>query len=119
MSNPFIQAAKELIGSNGISVTFVQTVEGEYDTNTGSVVNTTIETSITSYPKKFTANQYNFPSLIGREAMEWLIVASDLSTKPTAQDKIKRGTVVYTIESVKEVIALGVPVLYKAIAVKG
>ena len=119
MSNPFIQSAKELIGTHGISVTYITVTEGEYNSDTGSVTNTETETTITSYPKRFTANQYLMPQLIGKEAMEWLIVASDLSAKPNAQDKIKRGSTVYTVDSVKEIIAQGDPVLYKVITVKG
>ena len=103
----------------GDSVTYVAVTEGEYNSDTGSVTNTEVETSIVSYPKRFTANQYNMPNLIGKEAMEWLIVASDLSTKPSPQDKIKRGSTVYTVDSVKEIIAQGDPVLYKVLAVKG
>ena len=119
MSNPFIQAAKELIGTHGISVTYITVTEGEYNSDTGSVTNTETETTITSYPKRFTANQYNQPHLISKEAMEWLIAASDVSVKPSSQDKIKRNTTVYNVDSVKEVIAQGVPVLYKVITVKG
>ena len=119
MSNPFIQAAKELIGTHGIAVTLVTVTEGTYDSNTGTVTNSETETNIVSYPKRFTASQYLMPQLIGKEAMEWLIVASDLSTKPSPQDKIKRGSTVYNVDSVKEIIAQGDPVLYKVLAVKG
>ena len=119
MANDFLQATIRLINRHGIPVTFITVTEGTYDSNTGTVTNSEVETSIVSYPKRFTANQYNMPNLVGKEAMEWLIVASDLSAKPTSQDKIKRGSTVYTVDSVKEIIAQGDPVLYKVLAVKG
>jgi hypothetical protein len=119
MANDFLRSTTRLINRHGISVTYIKVTEGEYNSDTGSVTNTETETSIVSYPKRFTANQYNMPNLIGKEAMEWLIVASDLSTKPSPQDKIKRGSTVYTVDSVKEIIAQGDPVLYKVLAVKG
>ena len=119
MANDFLQATIRLITRHGISVKYVVVTEGEYNSDTGSVTNTEVETDIISYPKRFVANQYLYPNLSGKEAMEWLIVASDLSSKPNAQDKIKRGSTVYTVDSVKEIIARGEPVLYKVLAVKG
>ena len=119
MANDFLQATTRLINRHGISVTYITVTEGEYNSDTGSVTNTETETTIVSYPKRFTANQYNQPHLISKETIEWLIVASDLSTKPSTQDKIKRGSTVYTVDSIKEIIAQGDPVLYKVLAVKG
>ena len=119
MPNDFPQSTTRLVTRHGIPVKYVVVTEGEYDPDTGGVTNTEVETDIVSYPKRFTANQYNYPNLISKEAMEWLIIASDLATKPNAQDKIKRDSTVYTVEAVKEIIALGEPVLYKVIAVKG
>ena len=117
--NIFLDETTRLIREHGIPVKMITVTEGTYDSNTGSVTNSEVETSIVSYPKKFTANQYNQPHLISKEAMEWLIVASDLAVKPVPQDKIKRGSTVYTVDSVKEIIARGEPVLYKVLAVKG
>ena len=115
----FLEETKRLILEHGIAVTLITTTEGTYDSNTGSVTNSETETNIVSYPKRFTASQYLMPQLIGKETMEWLIAASDVSSKPSSQDKIKRNTTVYNVDSVKEVIAQGVPVLYKVITVKG
>lgn len=119
MSNPFIQAAKELIGMHGVSAVVVTVTEGTYNSDTGTVTNTETETTVKAYPKRFTATAYNMPNLIGKEVIEWLVVASDLTTKPSPQDKIKRGSTVYSVDSVKEIIAQGEPVIYKVLVVKG
>lgn len=116
--NPFIQAAKDLIYPNGISVTFVSVTEGVYNSDTGSVTNTEVETVITAYPKNVKVNSFNYPNLQGKEVTEYLVVASDLTAVPMPQDKVKRGSKVYTVDSVREVIAEGDPVIYKVLCVK-
>lgn len=119
MSNPFLEAAKACVYPNGLSITFIRTVEGTYDTATGSVTNTEVSTSLIAFPKKVKTNQYNFPNLVGREVKEYLIVASDLANAPQPMDKVTQGSTVYTVDSVSEHVALGEVVLYKVIVYKG
>lgn len=118
MSNPFIQAAKELIYLHGTNVTFISVAEGVYNSDTGTVTNTETETTIKGYPKNVKANTFNYPNLVGKEATEWLVVASDLSTIPTPQDKVKRGSKVYSVDSVRDIVAEGESVIYKVLVVK-
>jgi hypothetical protein len=117
--NPHIIQAKRNIYREGINVTFITVTEGTYNSDTGTVTNTETETIVKGYPKRVTANTYNYPNLIGKEATEWLVVASDLPGKPNPQDKMKRGSTVFTVDSVKEIIAMGEPVIYKVLVVKG
>lgn len=116
--NPFLQAAKDLIYPNGVSIIFVTVTEGTYNSDTGGVTNTEVETTIVAYPKNIKVNTFNYPNLVGKEVTEWLVVASDLAAVPTPQDKLKRGSKVFTVDSVKEVVALNEPVLYKILVVK-
>ncbi len=116
--NDFILASKELIYKNGVDVTFVTVTEGAYDSDTGSVTNTEVETTVKGYPKNVKANTFNYPNLVGKEATEWLVVASDLSTIPTPQDKVKRGSKVYSVDSVRDIVAEGESVIYKVLVVK-
>ena len=117
--NPFIQAAKELVYPNGLTVTYKSISEPTYDVESGSVTNTTTETVIKAFPKAFKASLYSLPSLIGKNASEWLVVASDLPSGPKPLDKILKGTEVHTVETYSEHVAEGQVVLYKIIAVKG
>ena len=117
--NPHIIQAKRNIYREGINVTFISVAEGTYNSDTGTVTNTETETTVKGYPKRVTATSYNYPSLVGKEATEWLVVASDLPGKPNPQDKMKRGSTVFTVDSVKEIIAQGEPVIYKVLVVKG
>lgn len=117
--NPHIVQAKRNIYREGINVTFITVTEGTYNSDTGTVTNTETETVVKGYPKRVTATSYNYPNLVGKEATEWLVVASDLPGKPNPQDKMKRGSTVFTVDSVKEIIAMGEPVIYKILVVKG
>lgn len=117
--NPFIQAAKELVYPNGLTITYRTVGESVYDVESGSVTNTSTETVLKAFPKAFRASTYSMPSLIGKNASEWLVVAPDLPSIPKPLDKILKGTEVFTVETYSEHVAEGEVVLYKIIAVKG
>lgn len=119
MANPFITSAKKLIYRNGIDATFTKVIEGTYNSDTGSVTNTETTKVVKVYPKVITANAYNFPSLINKEMREYLVVSEDLGYKPEAQDKIAEGTAVYSVVSVKDIVARNESVIYIVAAVKG
>lgn len=117
--NPFLEAAKRRIYPNGVSITFKSITEGTYNPATGTTTNTETSTVITAFPKRVVATNYNFPNLIGKEVTEFLVVATDLATKPKTLDTITRGTDVYTVDNTKEHVARGEVVIYKILAVKG
>lgn len=119
MANPFNKSVIRQITRHGIDVTYVTVTEGTYNSDTGSVTNSETETSIKSYPKSLVANQWNFPNLIGKQLTEWLVIASNLSSKPNPQDKIKVGSEVHSVVSVKEVVARNEVVMYMITTVKG
>jgi len=117
--SPFLQAAKELIYPNGIEVVFKKVIEGVYDPNTSSVVNTETSTTIKSFPKNIKATVYNYPNLVGKEVMEFLVVATDLTSKPDTQDKIVKGSDTFLVERVRENYADGQVIIYQLLGVKG
>lgn len=116
--NEFIKSAEDLIYPNGISVKYITVTEGEYNSDTGSVVNTEVEVDVIGFPKNIRANAVYMPNLVGKEVTEYLFVAKDLSSKPSNQDKIKKNNVVYTVDSIKEHYAQGEVVIYKVMVVK-
>lgn len=115
----FIQAAKELVYPNGLTVTYTSVTTGAYDIESGSVTNTTTETTIKAFPKVLKPSLYSYPSLVGKIVSEWLVVAPDLPSNPKPLDKILKGSEVHTVETYSEHVAEGQVVLYKIIAVKG
>lgn len=119
MANEFLHASKDAIYLHGVSITFVTVTEGNYDTSTGSVVNTEVNTTVKAFPKNVKTSQYNLPNLIGKEVTEYLVVPSDLSVKPNPQDKVIRSGATCTVDSVKEHAAMGEVVLLKVIVYKG
>lgn len=117
--NIYLKEAKKNIDREGVEITFIRITAGQYNINTGSVSSTETTTAIKAYPKKYTATQYNYPSLIGKDTAEWLVCASDLNYKPKAQDVIEYNNVRHVVEIVKDVVARCEIVLYKIITVKG
>lgn len=117
--SPFLQAAKELIYPNGIDVTFTTVIEGVYDPNSGTVTNAETSKVLKAFPKNIRATAYNYPNLIGREIIEFLVVATDVTSKPKPQDKIIKGSDVFLVDRVRENYADGQVVIYQLLGVKG
>jgi hypothetical protein len=118
VSNQFIKEAKNLIYTHGVSVDIKSVTTGAYNVETGGVTNTETSTTVTAFPKTVVANSYNYPNLIGKKLQEFLVVASDLTQAPKAQDTIHRASDVLTIERVSEHAAGGAIIIYKLLAVK-
>jgi hypothetical protein len=119
MSNPFITSAKRLIYRQGTSIDYINVTTGAYDVETGSTTNIEVATDIIAFPKRVKVNNFNYPNLVGKEVLEFLVVCEDLPSSPRTSDKIKYKGNVYTVESYAEVMARGELVIYKIIASKG
>jgi hypothetical protein len=118
MSN-FLTATKQAIDTHGLSSTYKQVVEGEYNVETGTATNTETSFTLKIYKKHLKADQYNYPNLIGKDAAIFYIANDNLSFKPSSQDVVTYGSDTYKVESSTEFVANGVVVLYKVLAVKG
>lgn len=114
----FVRAAKELIYTNGVSIAVVSVSEGVYDKITGKVTKTETTTNIKSFPKTIKANTFNYPSLIDKEVIEFIVVSSDLVVKPKATDKIIWNGVKYSVVSTIEHTADGISIIYKILTSK-
>ncbi len=117
--NQFIQEAKYLVYKHGLNVTYTAVVEGVYDVDTSSVTNTETSNTIKVFPKRIKATQYNYPNLVSKQVVEFLVIASDLPSIPGNQDKIVFQSETYSVYTYSEHFALGEKVLYKIIAAKG
>ena len=116
--NDFIQTAKELIYRNGFDITIKVLTEGTYNTSTGTIPKTEVSTTVKSFPKTVKANTFNYPSLIDKELIEFLVVSQDLPTKPKAADKVTWRSNKYTVVSTVEHTAEGEAVIYKILTSK-
>lgn len=117
--NIYLKEVKKNIDREGVQITYIRVVSGSYSINTGSLTNTETNFELKAYPKKYTASQYNYPSLIGKDTSEWLICPLDLNYKPKVQDIIEYNNSRHFVEVVKDIIARGEIVLYKVITVRG
>lgn len=116
--NPFLIATKRSIDRHGISIQYITVGNTQYNSSTGEVTNTETITTLKSYPRSITTNQYNYPNLIDKVVKQFYVYGPDLASIPKSEDRIKVGSDEYSIDSYKEYIANGQVVLYKIIAVK-
>ena len=117
--NPFLNSTKRMIDQHGQSVTYTKVTEGVYNIETGSTTNTDTNYSVKMYKKHIKSTQYNYPNLIGRNAVMFYLVNFELEFTPNIRDKITAGGETFDIESIAEHSARGEIVLYKLIAIKG
>ena len=116
--NKFLVNTKKHISRHGVLVDFVQVQEGTYDIETSSVTNTETITQIKAYPVAVQVTQYNFPNLVGKEVIKFLIAGDALVAKPSPMDKIiyKGGS--YSVLEQQDYTALGEVCLQHLIACK-
>lgn len=117
--NRFSDAAIRLISRHGRDVAYKTTVEGTYNPETGTVSNTTTSTTVKAYPKTVRTNAYNFPDLINKTVVEWLIPSAMMSNVPMPQDTIVSGTDIYSVYRCFTIEAHGEDTVYRVISIKG
>lgn len=117
-ANQFLQAAIRQITRHGVLVDYVTVSEGGYDIETGTTVNTETSIQIKAFPKRVKVSQFNYPNLIGKQVVEFLVAGNAFTTKPSVQDKITYDSDTYIIDSLSTHTALGEVCLYKLLSVK-
>lgn len=117
-SNQFLQAAIRQIARHGVLVNHVVVSEGGYDIETGTTTNTETSIQIKAFPKRVKVSQFNYPNLIGKQVVEFLVAGNAFTNKPNVQDKITYNSDTYTVDSISTHTALGEICLYKLLSVK-
>lgn len=117
MSNQFIRAVKTAIDKHGLSSTYRAITEGTYDVNTGSTTNTQTDYTVKMYMKNISANQFNYPNLIGRESGLFYVSAYNLAFTPAINDYIIYNSKTYKVDSIQSHSAAGLITLYRILAV--
>lgn len=116
--NKFDVSTQYMIERNGHAISYIDVTEGEYDVETGKTVNTETVTLIKAYPKIVKVNQFNYPNLIGKEVIEFLISSTLLNKIPQSSDKILYNGKTYSVVSHMEHSALGQVILYRITTTK-
>jgi len=116
--NPYLYSTKQFITKHGQNATYIRVTEGSYDIATATTSNSESSTTIRMYKRHRVANQYNYPSLIGKDIAEFYITADTLTGLPAVRDKITDSVGTYTIDSFKVHSAMQENVLYIVLAVK-
>jgi len=116
--NDFLNASLDLVKEFGAACTYSKVQQdAEYDVETGTVITSEISYNIIAYKKHIRANQFNYPSLVGK-SLAMFYVANNLAFKPEPNDGIIYDGSRYSVEDVQEVHAEGQIVLYKLLGVK-
>lgn len=107
-----------LITKHGVDVQYGVVTEDAYNVETGTTSNTTTTTTIRAYPKRLKITQYNYPNLIGKQAVEFLVEGGALATPPRTNDKITYAGDEYNVDSFISIVAYGEVKLLKILTVK-
>jgi len=115
----YLSIATKAIIQHGKNCTYSVVTEGLYNVETGSTTNTETDYTVKMYKKHIRANQYNFPSMVGRDSALFYLANNALAFIPAPKDKITIDSVQYTVDSVTEHAADGLVILYKILTIKG
>lgn len=118
MANRFLESTKRAILRHGQTCTYSRITRGAFDPVTDKVTETVASTSILMYRRHMNTSQFNFPHLIGKEAVMFYAAADSFTVKPAIKDRISVGGINYVVDSIQETVAYGVTVLYRIMAVK-
>ena len=113
----FEQTVVRFIQRHGVPIVYKKVQEGTYDPATGMSTNAETLVNLKSYPKQIKANQYNYPSLIGKEVVLFYI-KYDPTLGISNSDWIVYNSKTYKIDSYSEHSANGNILVYKILAVK-
>lgn len=116
--NPYLIAVKKSLLEHGVDATYTSVTEGTYNVETGSTTNTETSTTIRVFPKSVRVNNYNYPNLIGKTVVEFLIAGDSISS-PDTQDIITYNLDKYSVVSYSKHTAQNEITLYKVLCVKG
>jgi hypothetical protein len=116
----FLASVVRAINRHGIDLVYKRTEQdGAYNVETGTVAQTTTDYTAKMYPKQIIANNYKYPTLIGKEVVMFYLTNSSLGFVPKLNDEITYSSVVYRVESYEEHSANTQVALYKIIATRG
>ena len=116
--NNFKTSSIKLIAKHGVSMTHKSVVRVVDDVQ-GTVTQTVTPYTVTMYPRQVVANQYNMPTLVGKEVVQFYLANPPNAFTVTVNDTITYNSINYKVQSWQSHMANGEVCLYRIIAVKG
>lgn len=95
--NKFLRASKAAIKRNGEPCTYKKITQGVYDVETSSVSQTEQSYSVLAFREVVSANQYNYPNLVGKEVLKVYLQGDEVFT-PSPDDKVVFGSDEFTVK---------------------
>lgn len=118
MNDWAVRSTKRALARHGQSLLY-STITRVVDSILGTVVETTTSATLKIYPEPIQATQWNFPTLVGKQVVQFYLAADGLTFTPKVSDEITYQSEVYRINSFQAFTAHGKTVLYKLLGVKG
>jgi hypothetical protein len=114
-----LQMTTKAFARHGVDLPYTSVVTGLYDPEQArpAVVKTTY--TLKMYPKQFFANQYNFPTLVGKENILFYLSAEGLGFIPKVNDEVEYKGKKYKVYDVQEHFANASVALYKLTSSRG
>lgn len=116
--NPFKRSSVKFIAKNGVVTTYKSSARTVNEVDS-SVVKVNTDYTVTVYPKHVQANQYNYPTLVGKEVIMFYLADVPVGLVIKLNDVIEYSGSAYKVQSWREHVARGEICLYKIVAVKG
>lgn len=112
-----VGSTKRALQRHGQNLTY-STITRVVDPILGSATETITSTVLKIYPEPLQANQWNFPTLVGKTVVQFYLAADGLTFTPKPSDEITYQGEVYRINSYQNFTAHGKTILYKLLGVK-
>lgn len=95
------------------------TITRTVDPIQGSVTDSPTSYTLRIYPRPMQVNQYNFPTLVGKQVVMFYLAADDLAFLPKPSDSITYLGESYRVNSYQAHTAHGKTILYRIIGTRG
>lgn len=115
----FLEMTKRALARHGLALVYTSVQTGAYNVELGKPVRIKTNYTLRIYPKQFVANQYNYPTLVGKESVMFYLANDSLSFTPAIDDEIIYKGKTYKVQNIQEHVASGAIALYKLVAVRG
>ena len=113
-----VGSTKRALQRHGADLPY-STITRTVDPIEGSVTEVITNVTLRIYPEPLQVNQYNFPTLVGKQTVMFYLAADGLTFTPKPSDEITYLGEVYRVNSIQAHTAHGKTILYKLIGVKG
>ena len=113
-----VGSTKRALQRHGMDLPY-STITRTVDPIEGTVTEVITNVTLRIYPEPLQVNQYNFPTLVGKQTVMFYMAADGLTFTPKPSDEITYLGEVYRVNSIQAHTAHGKTILYKLIGVKG